>query len=312
MGIDFYYPSCGAGSIHCLRWEPEGEPVAVLQIVHGFGGHSGRYDHFARYMASRGFLVVAADHMGHGSSVGQNVPRGHFSGGWFKAVADVHRLLKTTCMEYPKIPYILLGQSMGSYMVRSLMIQYPRCGVSAVILCGTGWKHRGVLNSGIAAATLVGKAQGFDKPSSQLTEMMFSGYSSRIEHRRTRFDWLSRNSRMVDAYLNDSRCFHQTTPGLMRDMLTGMKFNQEPENLNRMRKDLPVMMLSGGDDPAGNYGEGVKKTVQAFTQAGMENVSVRLYPLCRHDLFNELNREEIYKHILAWIYNQVEAEVDYA
>ena len=305
MRTDFYYPSCGAGSIHGCRWEPAGAPVAVLQIVHGLGGHSARYDHFARFMASQGFLVVAGDHMGHGGSVSEETPSGHFEGGWFKAVGDVHRLLKTTRLEYPDIPYILLGQSMGSFMVRTLLAQYPKCGVSAAILCGTGWMHRGILNSGIAAATLMGKMQGFQKPSAKLTESVFSGYNRRIEHQRTDFDWLSRSSRVVDAYLSDPNCFHAVTPGLVRDLLTGMKYNQEPENLSRMRKDLPVFVISGGDDPVGGYGEGVKKTVQAFTGVGMENVSMRLYPLCRHELLNELNREEVYNHILTWIQKQV-------
>ncbi len=305
MYSDFYYPSCGAGSIHGCRWEPEGKPVAVLQIVHGLGGHSARYDHFARYMAAMGFLVVAGDHMGHGGSVGPEHPRGHFEGGWFKAVGDVYRLLKTTRLEYPDIPYVLLGHAMGSFMVRCLLTQYPKCGVSAAILCGSGWVHRGVLNTGIAAARTMGSMQGYATPSKKLTDSLLRGYNRRIEHKRTDFDWLSRSSRVVDAYLSDDNCFHVLTPGMARDIMVGMKFIQEPENLERMQKSLPILAVSGGDDPVGDYGEGVKKMVQAFTRAGMENVSMRLFPLCRHELLNELNREEVYEHILKWIQKQV-------
>lgn len=306
MRSDFFYPSCGAGSIHGTRWEPQGSPVAVLQIVHGLGGHGERYDHFARFMASRGFLVVAGDHMGHGGSVSEAVPRGHFEGGWFKAVGDVYRLLKTTRLEYPDIPYILLGQSIGSFMVRTLLAQHPKCGASVAILCGSGWVHRGILNSGIAAANVIGKMQGYDTPSQKLTASIFSGYNRRIEHQRTDFDWLSRSSRVVDAYLNDPRCFHVMTPGLARDIMVGMKFNQESENLGRMHKDLPILAISGGDDPVGGYGDGVKKMVQAFTQVGMENVTMRLFPLCRHELLNELNREEVFEYIFGWIQKQVD------
>ena len=305
MRTDFYFTSCGAGSIHGCRWEPAQEPVAVLHIVHGLGGHCLRYDHFAQYMANQGFLVVAADHMGHGSSMGKETPQGHFEGGWFKAVGDVLRLVKTTKLEYPDIPYILLGQSMGSSMVRTLLSHYPKSGVSAAVLCGSSWIHRGILNSGIAAARMIGRLQGMDRPNQKLTESLFSGYNRRIEHQRTAYDWLSRNSRVVDGFLTDPLCFQMVTPSLARDMLVGMKYNQEAENIQRMRKDLPILVISGGDDPAGGYGEGVKKMVQAFTQAGMENVSMRLYPLCRHELLNELNREEIYGHILTWIQKQV-------
>lgn len=307
MRTDFYFASGGAGSIHGCRWEPEGEPVAVLQIVHGLGEHCGRYDHFASFMAGQGFLVVAADHMGHGGSVSEELPYGHFEGGWFKAVGDVIRLLKTTRLEYPDLPYILLGHAMGASMVRTLLAQYPKSGVSAAILCGSSWVHRGILNSGIAAAAVVGKMQGFDKSSQKLTESWYNGYNRRIEHQRTSFDWLCRNSRVVDRFLADAGCFHVMTAGLVRDVLTGMKYNQEPENMARMRNDLPILAISGGDDPAGGYGEGVKKMVQGFTRAGMEDVTMRLYPLCRHELLHELNREEIYGHILSWIQKQVNA-----
>lgn len=304
MRTDFYYPSCGAGTIHGCRWEPEGDPVAVVQIVHGLGGHSLRYDHFARFLTQQGFLVVAQDHMGHGTSVGDEVPKGHFEGGWFKAVGDVHRLLKTTQLEHPDIPYILLGQSMGSFLVRTLLAQHPKCGVSAAILCGTGWKHRGLLNSSIAAATLLGKLHGVKNPNPKITELAFRDFNRRVEHPRTQFDWLTRSSKIVDTYLEDPLCWHEMSPGFFRDLMTGMKFNQEPENIEKMRKDLPVFVIAGGDDPVGDYGEGAKKTVQAFTSAGMENITMRIYPLCRHELLNEMNREEVYKHILEWIHKQ--------
>lgn len=304
MRTDFYYPSCGGGTIHGCRWEPEGAPVAVVQIVHGLGGHCLRYDHFARFLVSQGFLVVAQDHMGHGTSVPKDGVQGYFEGGWFKAVGDVHRLLKTTRLEYPDIPYFLLGQSMGSFLVRSLLSQYPRCEVTAAVLCGTGWTHRGILNTAIAAATLYGKVHGVQKPSHRLTEMLFQNFNRRVEHPRTQYDWLSRSSKSVDEYLSDPLCFHQVPASLVRDLMTGMRYNQEPENIARIHSQLPMLVLSGGDDPVGGYGDGVKKTVQAFRDAGMENVTLRIFPLCRHELLNEINRDEIYGYILEWIQKQ--------
>ena len=304
MHTDFYYPSCGKGMIHGCRWEPEGAPVAVLQIVHGVAEHASRYKEFACYMASLGFLVVAEDHMGHGGSLGDEGILGCFDGGWNKAVADTHRLLSYTRMEYPNVPYILLGHSMGSFMVRTLLAKYPNSGISAAILSGTGWMHRGIINTGIAAATLVAKRQDPNKPSKMLNDMMFGSYNRRIEHRRTNFDWLTRDQKIVDAYIQDPLCGFTMTAGLAKDMLTGMLFIQEPEHLNHMRKDLPVLFIAGAEDPVGNYGDGVKQTVKAFVHAGMENVSMRLYPLCRHEVLNELNRQEVFGYILEWLGKQ--------
>ena len=304
MRTDFYYPSCGAGMIHGCRWEPEGKPIAVVQIVHGVAEHTARYEEFAAFLAAKGFLVVAEDHMGHGGSVGDEGKLGHFHGGWHKAVADAHRLLSYTRMECPDVPYILLGHSMGSFMVRTMLCKYPKCGIDAAILSGTAWMHRGIINSGIAAATLVGKRQGVDTPSKFLNNMMFGSYNSRIEHPRTGHDWLTRDKKIVDAYVADPLCGFTMTPGLAKDMLTGLLYIQEPANLAKMNKELPVLFLAGADDPVGSYGEGVKRAAQAFTQAGMEQVTVRLYPLCRHEVLNELNREEVYGYILSWLKKQ--------
>ena len=304
MHTDFYFPSCGGGMIHGCRWEPDGKPRGVIQIVHGVAEHIQRYAEFAEFMAGQGFLVVAEDHMGHGGSIGDDDAQGYFQGGWFKAVADVHRLLTYTRMEEPEVPYILLGHSMGSFMVRTLLMKYPACGIRGAIISGTAWMHRGVINSGIAAATLIGKRSGFDQPSNMLQQMMFGGYNRKVEHQRTEFDWLTRDAHIVDEYIADPLCGFTVTAGLTRDLLTGLKFIQEPENLEKMDKRLPVFFISGNDDPVGNYGQGVKQSVKAFTQVGMENVSMRLYPLCRHEVLNELNREEVYQDILEWITRQ--------
>lgn len=304
MRTDFYFPSCGGGMIHGCRWEPQGSPVAVLQIVHGVAEYAARYEEFASFMAARGFLVVAEDHMGHGGSIGDEGTLGAFEGGWHKAVADTHRLLTYTRMECPDVPYILLGHSMGSFMVRTMLAKYPKCGISAAILSGTGWMHRGILNTGIATATLVAKRQGPTKPSKLLDGMMFGSYNRRIEHRRTSHDWLTRDNKIVDAYVADPLCGFSMSAGLAKDMLSGMLYNQEPEHLAKMRKDMPVLFIAGAEDPVGNYGEGVKQTVQAFTRAGMENVTMRIYPLCRHEVLNELNRNEVYANILDWLKKQ--------
>lgn len=304
MRTDFYYPSCGKGMIHGCRWEPEGVPRAVLQIVHGVAEHAARYDGFATFMAKQGFLVVAEDHMGHGGSIGDSGIPGYFDGGWFKAVADCHRLLSYTRMEQPNVPYILLGHSMGSFLVRTMLMKYPKCGANAAILSGTAWMHRGIINTGYATASLICKTEGPDSHNRMLHNMMFGGYNRRVEHKRTEYDWLTRDSSCVDAYIADPLCGFTVTASLAREMMLGLRYIQEPENLSKMRKDMPVLFLSGSDDPVGGYGEGVTKAWKEFTKAGMKKCDIRLYPLCRHELLNEINKEEVYDYILQWLQKQ--------
>jgi alpha-beta hydrolase superfamily lysophospholipase len=304
MHTDFYYPSAGGGMIHGCRWEPAGEPVAVLQIVHGVAEHVYRYAEFASFLAEKGILVVAADHMGHGLSIGDGEAVGIFRGGWFKALADVHRLFLYIRKENPDIPYILLGHSMGSFLARSFLCRYPDSGICAAILSGTAWMPRAVINSGKAAATLVGKRKGMETPSKFLNDMMFGSYCNRIENPRTPSDWLTRDEKIVDDYVADPLCGFTITPGLARDMMTGLRYIQEPANLAKMCKTLPVWFIAGEEDPVGGYGSGVKRAAKEFQKAGMEKVSLKLYPQCRHEILNELNKEEVFDDVLTWLKEQ--------
>lgn len=301
MRTEFQFESHGAGQIHAYRWMPEAAPTAVIQIVHGITEHSERYDQFARYLNRKGYLVVAEDHMGHGKTAELGSTKGYFDGGWDAAIEDTCRLLRLTREEYPALPYILLGQSMGSLMVRTILCKYPELELSGAILCGTLWMPERVVKAGRTLAASVCAARGERTPSPFLRRLMFGGNNRRVERRRTTHDWLTRDSVIVDAYINDPMCGFDSSAGILRDMLGGILYIQRPENLARMRRELPVLFIAGGDDPVGGYGEGVRRTGEEFRQAGMENVAVKIYPLGRHEMLNEINRAEVFRHINIWI-----------
>lgn len=301
MRQDLYFDSCGTGKIHFCKWMPEGQPKAVLQIVHGIAEYVERYDDFANYLNTLGFLVVAEDHMGHGKSVGENGILGYFHGGWFSAVEDTYRLLSVTKSEYPDIPYVLFGHSMGSFMARTILQTHPDSGIAACIICGTGWQPNVVLAAGRMICNAVCKLGDETKPSELLQGIVFGGYNKQVEHSRTAYDWLNRDPKEVDAYIADPMCGFTASAGLLRDMLTGISYIQRKENLAKMDKKLPVFFIAGGEDPVGAYGDSVKKTREAFKTAGMENTEIRIYPLCRHEILNEINKQEIYGDIAQWL-----------
>ena len=305
MEPEFYFDSHGAGKIRCRGWLPQGEPRAVVQLVHGIAEHVDRYDGFARFLTEHGFAVVAEDHMGHGKSINGEGIQGYFHGGWFAAVADTHHLLELTREAYPDIPYILFGHSMGSFMARTILCKYPDSGITAAVICGTGWQPSLALPALIKAADLIGKRSGETVPSKALEAMAFGSYNKRVEHKRTVCDWLTRDDAVVDAYIADPLCGFTPSAGLFRDMLSGIRYIQKPESLNAMKKDLPVFFIAGGDDPVGSYGKGVRKAAEAFRQAGMRDVTVKLYPLCRHEILNEVNKEEVFQDILTWIEGKI-------
>ena len=305
MRTDFYFDSVGAGKIHCCRWTPEGEIRAVVQIVHGIAEYIERYDDFANHLNARGWLVVAEDHMGHGQSINGEGVQGYFHGGWFSAVADTYQLLKMTKEAYPGVPYVLFGHSMGSFMTRSILCKYPDSGISAAVICGTGWQPGVVVTAGIGICQAVCKKTGEQNPNEKLQNLVFGSYNSRVDHPRTPYDWLSRDKKIVDDYISQPLCGFTASCGLLRDMLIGIRFVQRKENLARMNQELPVLFLSGGDDPVGNYGKGVRQAAKAFRDAGMKHVTERVYPLGRHEILNEINRDEVYQHTADWIAQQI-------
>ena len=307
MRRDIWYDSKGAGKIHACRWTPEGEPKAVLQIVHGIAEFVERYDDFANYLTERGYVVVAEDHMGHGQSINGDGIQGYFHGGWFTAVEDTMQLMTDTRKEYPNLPYILFGHSMGSFMARTILCKYPDRGINAAVICGTGWQPAFAMPAVIKLVDSVCKKTGETKPNEKLQNLIFGSYNSKVEHPRTPYDWLSRDAKIVDAYIAHPLCGFTASAGLLRDMMKGIYFIEQSVNLNAMRKDLPVFFIAGGDDPVGSYGKGVRQAANAFQKAGMTDVSVRIYPLCRHEILNEINKEEIYEDVIQWMESKVYA-----
>ncbi len=301
MRTDYFYESCGAGKIHVCRWTPVGEARAVLQIVHGIAEFVERYDDFANYLNSMGYIVVAEDHMGHGQSIGENGILGYFHGGWFNAVADTYKLMQDTMAEFPGLPYVLFGHSMGSFMARTILARYPESGITAAIICGTGWQPRFALPVLIKIVEGICKKTGEQNPSEQLQQIIFGGYNNKIANSRTPSDWLTRDEAIVDAYVAHPLCGFTPACGLLRDMMKGIAYIEQPHNLALMKKRLPVLFIAGAEDPVGSCGKGVVRAVNEFKKAGMTDVSVKLYPDCRHEILNELNKQEVYDDICRWL-----------
>lgn len=300
MRTDFWYDSKGAGKIHGCRWSPEGEPKAVVQILHGIAEFVERYDDFANFLTQHGFLVVAEDHMGHGQSINGGGIQGYFHGGWFTAVGDSLQLMADIKAEYPHLPYILFGHSMGSFMARTILCKYPQCGLSAAVICGTGWQPAFALPALIKVMDGICK-KNETKPSESLQKLIFGGYNRKVEHPRTEYDWLTRDAKIVDEYIAHPLCGFTASAGFLRDMIKGIHFIEQKENLKNMNKQLPVFFIAGGDDPVGSYGKGVYTAAEEFKKAGMEDVSIRIYPMGRHEILNEINRKDVYQDVLRWI-----------
>lgn len=304
---DFYFRSSTArNTIRARKCVPDGAPRAVVQIVHGIAEHIERYDDFMNFLAENGIVAVGDDHLGHGKSVTEPGDLGFFNdkNGWDYAVMDEERLHDRMHEEYPDVPYIFFGHSMGSFITRTLIVKSPDK-YDAAILSGTGHQSKALVYAGGLLANLTVKFKGAHADGQQLNDVAFGTYLNHITDPRTPFDWLTRDEAAVDKYIADPMCGFVCTASLYRDMMGGVKFVTTQSNIDKMDKTKPIYFMSGAEDPVGDYGVGVDRAYKAFCKAGLHDVKIRLYPGGRHEMLNETNHEEVYKDILDWINEKI-------
>ena len=303
---DFYFPSSnGVNNIHVRKWLPEtGTPVGIVQLAHGIVDHIARYDDLARFLAGQGYLVVGNDHLGHGLSVTDESGYGYFADqdGWRHLVQDLKFLHDRTAEENPPgLPYFLLGHSMGAFLVNSCLIDCPQ-GLDGAILCGAGAQSDFLLRLGI---NFVGirrrQSEGLHHRSKAADAFCSGTYNRPFAPNRTAFDWVCSDGTVVDGRQQDPALSFFPTLGALRDLLGGIQYIQAPENLARMDKKLPVIFLSGDQDPVGGMGRGVQRAYRSFVQAGCRDVMLKLYPGGRHEILHEVNKQEVWRDILTWM-----------
>lgn len=295
--------NCGI-ELHCCLWEPPESPVAVVQLIHGVAEHILRYSDFAEFLAAHGILVAGADHPGHGSTRSVADTRGYLHGGWKGTVDCIHTLYAHIRQSYPDIPYFMFGHSMGSFLLRTYLFD-TRCQISGAVICGTGWQNPFVLCAGRLIARFEAVRLGECGHSKLLQTLIFDAYNKKFSPARTPSDWISTNNAVVDTYCNDPLCGFPVTTQLCREMLDGMRSIQLTGNLKKMSHDLPVLFVSGDQDPVGDMGRGVIRAADAFRKAGMTLTVCKLFSGMRHEILNEINKQDAYSHILTWISGKI-------
>lgn len=300
---NFYFQSQdGRTESHGMRWIPEGEVRAVVQICHGMSEYLARYRNFAAFLADRGVLVVGHDHLGHGGSIEERKDYGFFAekNGNQILIQDIHRVYQYTRKDFPDIPYILLGHSMGSFLVRQYLCHFGS-ELDGAVLCGTGYYPYWLTRLGMMIAQGESALWGNHYRSRLLLWMSFGSYNAKFHPNRTNFDWISRDPAVVDAFVRDPECGFPFTVNGYYNLFRGMSKIVRPVDLARMPGKLPVLMIAGGRDPVGDFGRGVRKVENLFRQVGMEQVKCILYPEDRHEILNEPDRREVYEDIWEWM-----------
>lgn len=299
---EFYFPSAdGKTTNHGIIWLPEQEPAAVLQIVHGVTEYIDRYDDIAEYFVRKGFAVAGHDLLGHGKSVSSSASRMYFgpSGSWNYAVEDVFSCYTYIRQQFrTSLPHIILGFSLGSFLVRDFLIRYPGL-VNGAILAGTGQPSPVELSIARLIAVHEGKVHGESNPTKTIHQMTFEQYNSKFQPARTDFDWLCSDENVIDAYKQDPCRGEDFTCGLFRELINGMAYVGKRKNIRKMDPGTPLLLISGEQDPVGEFGKGVEKVRKLFISRGLRVESV-LYP-GRHDILREKCHKDVLETIYQWM-----------
>ena len=284
------------------KWETE-QPKALVLIVHGMSEHAARYDDFATYLSNQGILTYSLDLRGHGKTAGnlENVGQFAMQNGWKRVVQDIYEFGSKLQEINENLPFILLGHSMGSFLARNVAYQYPKLADGYIFSATAG--HPGLIGViGKSVANINMKLAGKKKRSALMTKLTFGDFNKKYENPRTEKDWLTRDEKIVDQYINDPYCMQVFTTQFYTDLLHGILDVNDFSNLLKMDKTKPILLFAGDMDPVGNYGKGPIEVAEKLKRAGVQDVEVKIYPEGRHEMLNEINKDEVYKLITNWIY----------
>jgi len=302
QAADFTVSAPDGAVLFVHRWRPDGPAKAVVQIAHGLSEHGGRYARLAAALADAGYASYAGDHRGHGRSAETADDLGFFAerDGWRLCADDLWRLNRRIAADHPGLPIILLGHSMGSFMAQDFIARHGEA-LAGVVLSGSDGKPPPLAALGRLVARLERLRLGRRGRSGLLQAFSFDAFNKPFAPARTPCDWLSRDPVEVDTYIADPLCGVPATVQVWVDLLDALGGIASPARQARIPKRLPILVIAGDRDPVSRNTKGLEQLLAAYRTAGLERVSHRFYAGARHELFNETNRDEVTRDVIAWM-----------
>lgn len=294
--------------IFYYHWKTK-KPKAVVQIAHGVGEHAGRYQSIASLLQKQGYEVYANDHRIHGNSVSSKDLLGVYEGqNYFEdAVDDMRELTKIIKEEHPQQKIILFGHSMGSLLSREYVTMYGE-DLYALALSGTASFMKGLGNVGLVGANVTKFFRGRKRSSTTLKSLFFTEFNKKFKPNRTKVDWISRDEHQVDLFQADPLRIEDFSISVFIDILKGSKkINQKP-TFEATPKNLPIYIFSGDKDPVGEMGTGVKKVAKQYQKVGIKDLTLKIYKGGRHEMLNEINKEEVERDFINWLNTRIESK----
>ncbi len=298
MGITIvkeYVPS--SDGIHTLSGKayiPEGNPIGLFHVVHGMTEHIERYDFFMRKLAEDGYVCFGYDHLGHGKTAKNADELGFIAhkDGWNYLAKDVSVFAEAMKEKYGEsLPYYLMGHSMGSFISRLAAEKYIK--PDKFIIMGTGGPNPAA-GIGLFVIDVAKIFKGERHISKTIDNIAFGTYNSHFKDENDPIAWLTKDKEQKKKYAADPYCTFKFTLSAMHDLVTLNKKANRAAWFKSIK--MPVLLVSGADDPVGDYGKGVTKVYEKLKKAGCD-VRIKLYENCRHEILNDTCRDEVVRDI---------------
>ena len=294
-------------SLPGIIWYPMCSPTMVVQITHGMTEHIGRYEELADMLTAYGIAVAGFDLRGHGRNPGDNQCASFGENGWNYVLHDMHLFYLELESKFPNIPHFMLGFSLGSFLLRDYLSLY-RDKVDGAIIMGTGHQPGAVLSMLMPVVKREIKAYGFDSSTQKIKKLSFETYNQKFAPNMTSVDWLCSDPTQRIKYRGDPLCRKTISAGLFWQLLDSMKRTGKLSSYRKWNKQMPVLLLSGQDDPVGDFGKGVQRVRQSMSRAGMKHIQLYLVPGARHDLLHEEKSggsDEAFDILTNWLFENI-------
>lgn len=288
--------------IHSIYAKPASQPIAHIHLLHGMAEHIGRYKEFIHYLVENGYAVSGHDHRGHGQTAQLNGKLGSFGVGvrFDRIVDDAHEVATYYMNKLQAPRFILFGHSMGSFIARRYAQLFGN--ELDILICSGTASDSGVSRlAGQALAKLKGQITNFEKQDYLINKLVFGTFKNSVASPDTPFDWLSKRRETVEEYINDPLCGFVPSTGFFLELFNGISTIHKREQIRQTPANLPILLLSGLQDPVGEQGKGIWRVARQLENEGLKNVTVMLYEGGRHEMLQEVNREEVYDFIKGWI-----------
>jgi len=297
----FYITGTDGHNIPMYAWLPDSSPLCVLHIAHGMAEYAERYETIAAIMVKKGIAVFAHDERAHGKAVASISNLGVAEENWFyKQVDDMRIIMQYHKTNWPQQKLFLLGHSMGSFICQRFF-QLHGNNIDGLILSATNGKKDPLMDMGISLAWLQIKIWGSSYKSKLINKLSFGKFNDAFKPNRTAFDWLSRDAKEVDAYINDPQCGFVCNATFFYSFFKGIKDAFKKENINSIPAHIPVYAFSGDKDPVGLAGKGFLQLINNWKAARVADISYKLYSEGRHEMMNETNRQEVLEDLVYWL-----------